>query len=115
STPAAAASGLSPRYGVPVVMTELDVDAVEECEAAIVAYPHHASAPVVAALRELGLLVVDLSADFRLHDPYVYCEWYGELAAPDLLGDAVYGLTQPHRDPIRDVALGAHAACCPSA
>jgi N-acetyl-gamma-glutamyl-phosphate reductase len=60
---------LYPRYGVPVVMTELDVDAVEECEAAIVAYPHHASAPVVAALRELGLLVVDLSADFRLHDP----------------------------------------------
>ena len=111
----AAVSDLYPRYGVPVVMTELDVDAVEECEAAIVAYPHHASAPVVAALRELGLLVVDLSADFRLHDPYVYREWYGELAAPDLLGDAVYGLTELHRDRIREAELVANPGCYPTA
>ena len=106
---------LYPRYGVPVVMTELDVDAVEECEAAIVAYPHHASAPVVAALRELGLLVVDLSADFRLHDPYVYREWYGELAAPDLLGDAVYGLTELHRERVREAELVANPGCYPTA
>ncbi len=108
-------SDLYPRYRAAVEMTELDVDAVEECEAAIVAYPHHASAPVVAALRELGLLVVDLSADFRLRDPYVYREWYGELAAPDLLGNAVYGLTELYRERIREAELVANPGCYPTA
>jgi N-acetyl-gamma-glutamyl-phosphate reductase len=96
---------LYPRYRVDIEMTELDVDAIEECEAAIVSYPHHASAPVVAALRDLGLLVVDLSADFRLRDPYVYREWYGELVAPELLGDAVYGLPELYREQIREAGL----------
>jgi N-acetyl-gamma-glutamyl-phosphate reductase len=106
---------LYPRYRADIEMTELGVDAVEGCEAAIVAYPHHASAPVVAALRELGLLVVDLSADFRLRDPYVYREWYGELSAPDLLGDAVYGLTELYRDRIREAELIANPGCYPTA
>ena len=39
-----------------------------DVDAAIVAYPHGAAAPVVAALRERGVRVVDLSADFRLRD-----------------------------------------------
>jgi len=108
-------SDLYPRYRAAIEMTELDVDAVEECEAAIVAYPHHASAPVVAALRELGLLVVDLSADFRLRDPYVYRQWYGELAAPDLLGNAVYGLTELYRERIREAELVANPGCYPTA
>jgi N-acetyl-gamma-glutamyl-phosphate reductase len=108
-------SDLYPRYRADVVMAELDIDAVEGCEAAIVAYPHHASAPVVAALRELGLLVVDLSADFRLRDPYVYRQWYGELAAPDLLGEAVYGLPELYRDRIREAGLVANPGCYPTA
>jgi len=106
---------LYPRYRADVTMTDLDIDAVEECEAAIVAYPHHASAPVVAGLRELGLLVVDLSADFRLRDPYVYREWYGELAAPELLGDAVYGLPELYRARIREAGLVANPGCYPTA
>jgi N-acetyl-gamma-glutamyl-phosphate reductase len=106
---------LYPRYRADLVLSELDVDAVEECEAAIVAYPHHASAPVVAALRELGLLVVDLSADFRLRNPYDYRQWYGELAAPDLLGEAVYGLPELHRERIREAALIANPGCYPTA
>ena len=98
-----------------MVLTELDVDAVEDCDAAIVAYPHRASAPVVAALRALGLPVVDLSADFRLRDPYVYEQWYGELVAPELLGDAVYGLTELYRDQIREAELVANPGCYPTA
>ncbi|KAA0265905.1 MAG: N-acetyl-gamma-glutamyl-phosphate reductase [Acidobacteria bacterium] len=109
------ASRSYPRYGVDLVLTELDIDAVEGCEAAIVAYPHHASAPVVSALRGLGLLVVDLSADFRLRDPYVYRTWYGELAAPELLGEAVYGLPELHRERIREAGLVANPGCYPTA
>ena len=42
--------------------------AQHDVDAAVVAYPHGAAAPVVAELRERGVRVVDLSADFRLHD-----------------------------------------------
>jgi N-acetyl-gamma-glutamyl-phosphate reductase len=106
---------LHPRHRVPMELAELDVDRAEECDAAIVAYPHGASAPVVAGLRELGLLVVDLSADFRLRDPNVYADWYGELAAPELLGEAVYGLTELYRDRIREAELVANPGCYPTA
>ena len=60
---------LYPRHRVPLVMEELDLDRhADGLDAAVVAYPHHAAAPVVAALRERGVRVVDLSADFRLRD-----------------------------------------------
>jgi N-acetyl-gamma-glutamyl-phosphate reductase len=106
---------LYPRYRVPLELEELDVDRAEDCDAAIVAYPHGASAPVVAGLRELGLLVVDLSADFRLRDPQEYERWYGELSAPELLEDAVYGLTELHRERIAGAELVANPGCYPTA
>ena len=68
---------LYPRYRVPVELDELDLDDADEVDAAIVAYPHGASAPVVAELRGLGVQVVDLSADFRLRDLPTYERWYG--------------------------------------
>jgi len=106
---------LYPRYGVPLGLTELDVDACEDCDAAIVAYPHAAAAPVVAGLRGLGLLVVDLSADFRLRDPDVYAEWYGRPTHPELLAEAVYGLTELYREQVREARLVANPGCYPTA
>ena len=64
-------------------LEELDLDRHGDVEAAIVAYPHGAAAPVVAALRGRGVRVVDLSADFRLRDRSVYEEWYVPHTAPD--------------------------------
>ena len=53
---------LYPRHRVPLVLEELDLDGSHgDVDAAIVAYPHGAGAPVVAALRERGAKVVDLS------------------------------------------------------
>ena len=106
---------LHPRHRVPIVLTELDVDGADDCDVAIVAYPHGASAPVVAGLRDLGLQVVDLSADFRLRDPNVYADWYGELAAPELLGEAVYGLPELYRERIAASELVANPGCYPTA
>jgi len=59
---------LYPRYRVPLELTELDLEALDDVDAAIVAYPHGASAPTVAALREREIVVADLSADFRLRE-----------------------------------------------
>ena len=91
---------LYPRYRVPLELTELDMGQVAELDAAIVAYPHAASAPVVAEMRGHGLKVVDLSADFRLRDLATYERWYGE---------------HPNRDSIRDADLVANPGCYPTA
>jgi N-acetyl-gamma-glutamyl-phosphate reductase len=106
---------LYPRYRVPLELTELDLDALEGIDAAIVAYPHGASAPTVAALRGLGVLVVDLSADFRLRDLPTYERWYGEHGAPELLDGAVYGLTELYREQLREAELVATPGCYPTA
>jgi len=100
-----------PRYGVERVLEEFDPDAIaERADAALVAYPHKAAAPAVRALRERDLKVVDLSADFRL-DQGSYERWYQPHEAPDLLGEAVYGLPESHRDEIKEASLVAGPGC----
>lgn len=106
---------LYPRYRVPLELTEFDLDSLKGVDAAIVAYPHGAAAPTVAALRERGIVVADLSADFRLRDLPTYERWYGEHGAEGLFGDAVYGLTELYRDELRDAKLVAVPGCYPTA
>jgi N-acetyl-gamma-glutamyl-phosphate reductase len=106
---------LYPHHRVPLTLEELDLDRHADVEAAIVAYPHGAAAPVVAGLRERGVRVVDLSADFRLRDPAVYEEWYREHPVPNLIESAVYGLPERYRKEIRDADLVANPGCYPTA
>jgi N-acetyl-gamma-glutamyl-phosphate reductase len=106
---------LYPQSGVSLVLEEPSAENAAGIDAAIVAYPHGAAAPVVASLRESGLRVVDLSADFRLHDLDAYGRWYGEHRAPQLLDDAVYGLTELHREAIAKADLVANPGCYPTA
>jgi N-acetyl-gamma-glutamyl-phosphate reductase len=106
---------LYPYHRVPLMLDELDLDRHAEVDAAVVAYPHGAAAPLVAELRERGVRVVDLSADFRLRDPRVYERWYREHLAPDLLAEAVYGLPERYRAEIREADLVANPGCYPTA
>jgi N-acetyl-gamma-glutamyl-phosphate reductase len=106
---------LYPQRPVDLMLEEPAAEDGADVDAAIVAYPHGAAAPVVASLREQGTKVVDLSADFRLHDLDVYAHWYGEHGAPQLVAEAVYGLTELHRDSIADAGLVANPGCYPTA
>jgi N-acetyl-gamma-glutamyl-phosphate reductase len=106
---------LYPRYRSEVVLTELDLEELEDVDAAIVAYPHGAATPVVAAMRGLGLSVVDLSADFRLVDARIYELWYAPHGEPELLENAVYGLTELARERVRTADLVANPGCYPTA
>jgi N-acetyl-gamma-glutamyl-phosphate reductase len=106
---------LYPRYRVPLELEEFDADRVAgRAGAAVVAYPHGAAAPAVKALRERGLKVVDLSADFRLGRE-LYERWYQPHDAPELLDEAVYGLTEAHREEIARAELVAAPGCYPTA
>jgi N-acetyl-gamma-glutamyl-phosphate reductase len=108
-------SELYPQYEVDRVLEEPAAEDGSDVDAAIVAHPHGAAAPVVAALHEQGTKVVDLSADFRLHDLDTYAHWYGDHGAPELVSGAVYGLTELHREAIAGADLVANPGCYPTA
>jgi len=109
-------SDVYPHHRVPHVLEELDVERhADGIQAAIVAYPHGAAAPVVKGLRERGVTVVDLSADFRLRDLAVYEQWYVEHVAPELMAQAVYGLPELYREDLRGATVIANPGCFPTA
>ena len=86
-----------------------------EAEFVFLALPHKTSMAVGADLVKRGVRVLDLSADFRLKDPAAYRTWYGfEHLAPSLLGEAVYGLPELHREEIAAARLVAVPGCYPT-
>ncbi len=79
------------------------------------ALPHKASAEACIPVLEQGVKVVDISADFRLKQADEYEEWYGvPHQDPTYLEEAVYGLTELHRDDVRSARLVANPGCYPT-
>ena len=79
------------------------------------ALPHGFAAEFAKPLVQTGARIVDLSADFRITDPKVYKEFYGnDHPAPDLLGESVYGLPEIYRAKIPDAKLVACPGCYPT-
>ena len=76
--------------------------------------PHGTTQQVIAKLPE-HVRIIDLSADFRLHDVDTYAQWYGHAHfAPELQKDAIYGLTELARDEIKTARLVANPGCYPT-
>jgi N-acetyl-gamma-glutamyl-phosphate reductase len=78
------------------------------------ALPHKAEMEVVPTFLKLGKRVVDLSADYRLHDPKEYAAWYEPHMNPEMLAKAVYGLPEVRRAKIRGAKLVANPGCYPT-
>ena len=76
--------------------------------------PHGVSMETVPALLQRGLRVIDLSADYRLRDPNVFAQWYGQ-SHRDLahLAQAVYGLPEIYGDALAGAQLVANPGCFP--
>jgi N-acetyl-gamma-glutamyl-phosphate reductase len=82
---------------------------------AFLALPHGAAASFASALLKAGLRVIDLSADFRIRDPAVYKDFYGQdHPAPELLLESVYGIPELYRAQLRTAQLVASAGCYPT-
>jgi N-acetyl-gamma-glutamyl-phosphate reductase len=78
------------------------------------ALPHATTQKVIKII--MGVVpatrIIDLSADFRLSDTAAYAKWYGhEHHAPELQGQAVYGLTEVYRRDIKQAHLVANPGC----
>lgn len=88
---------------------------LEKLDVAFLCLPHGQSAKVAAAALQAGARVIDLSADFRLTDPDAYQQWYGlPHPAPELLDEAVYGLTEAAREQLVGTRLVANPGCYPT-
>jgi len=86
----------------------------QPADAYLLALPHGVSATYAATLRAAWpkAVVVDLSGDLRLPTPEAYQRWYGhEHPAPQLLGEAVFGLTEVYRERIRGSRLVSNPGC----
>jgi N-acetyl-gamma-glutamyl-phosphate reductase len=83
-------------------------------DVAFCALPHATTQKVVKELlaQAPANKIVDLSADFRLHDTAAYAKWYGhEHHAPELQKEAVYGLVEVYRREIKKARLVANPGC----
>ncbi len=100
-------------------LADLDLEIVpkvsESADVVFVALPHTAAAEAVPDLLDNGARIVDISADFRLHDAAVYENWYKtDHPAKELLSDAVYGLPELHADEVRSARIVANPGCYPT-
>ncbi|MFT5643360.1 MAG: N-acetyl-gamma-glutamyl-phosphate reductase [Janthinobacterium sp.] len=86
-----------------------------QCDVVFFATPHGVAMAQAPALLAAGVKVIDLAADFRIKDPTVFEQWYKiPHSAPELLGQAVYGLPELNRDAIRSAQLVANPGCYPT-
>jgi N-acetyl-gamma-glutamyl-phosphate reductase len=99
-----------------LVYEENDPARVDGLDLVFCSLPHGESQRIVPTLRGQVGVVVDLAADFRLKDAALYPTWYGEEhGAPELLGEAVYGLPELFRAGLAGATLVAAAGCYPTA
>lgn len=83
--------------------------------AVFLATPHEASLELAPALADAGVVVVDLSAAFRLKERSVYPRYYGfEHTRAAALDRAVYGLPELFRDRVARAELIAAPGCYPT-
>ena len=107
--------GLRDRCDLLVEQTDIEQIAGLQPHAAFLATPAETSLELAPALLDRGIVVIDLSAAFRLRDRSLYSTFYGfDHPRDDLLEQAVYGLVERNRDAIADTDLISVPGCYPT-
>ncbi|OAM14646.1 N-acetyl-gamma-glutamyl-phosphate reductase [Acinetobacter baumannii] len=95
--------------------SDLNIDALKECDVVFFATPHGVAMQHAKDLIAAGTKVIDLAADFRLQNLEQFEKWYGmEHACPDVLKDSVYGLTELNREKIKQAQVIGNPGCYPT-
>jgi len=96
------------------VVHKADVSEIaKSCDLVFLAVPHMTAMAFVKPLMELGVKVVDLSADYRLTQE-LYEEFYQPHTDKENLSHAVYGLPEMFREQIKSAKLVANPGCFPT-
>jgi len=100
---------------VDIVCEDLQIEELaEQADLFFTAVPHQTAMAIVPDLLRAGKKVVDLSADFRIHDAAVYEKWYQKHTAQEYLAEAIYGLPELYRQQIAAARLVANPGCYPT-
>jgi N-acetyl-gamma-glutamyl-phosphate reductase len=103
------------RKRVNILCENLSVEElIDRADFFFTAVPHKTAMDIVPQLLTAGKKVVDLSADYRLHNATIYEAWYQKHTSPDLLAEAVYGLPELYRQQIAGARLTANPGCYPT-
>lgn len=103
------------RIDLPLLPVDMAAVLALKPDAVFLATPHEASYEMAPALLEKGVVVIDISAAFRLKDASLYKKHYGFAHnRADLLEKAVYGLPELFRTPLKKADLVAAAGCYPT-
>lgn len=98
-----------------LVFTQATPEDCDGLDLVFLGLPHGLSQQLVPQLRDRVKWIVDAAADFRLKDPALYDEWYGQThPAPELLAEAAYGIPELFRDELVGADLVAVAGCYPT-
>jgi N-acetyl-gamma-glutamyl-phosphate reductase len=90
--------------------------AAQQLKLVFLATPSDVSMELAPGMLAAGAKVIDLSGAFRLPDSQTYSRWYKEKhTAPELLGEAVYGLPEFCRQRIAGARVIANPGCYPTA
>ncbi len=89
---------------------------VGDAEVVFTALPAGEAAKQASGWLAEGRAIIDIGSDFRLRDPQDYERWYRYThPAPELLKEAVYGLTELTRPRLRGARIVANPGCYPTA
>lgn len=88
------------------------LSSLEACDLLFLALPHGHAMKQISRYAGVGERIVDLSADFRLHNAADYQEWYGHAHAhPEWLDRFVYGLPELHRPEMAEACYISGVGC----
>ncbi|MGH0052353.1 MAG: N-acetyl-gamma-glutamyl-phosphate reductase [Sphaerochaetaceae bacterium] len=99
--------------GCDLVLEEEDIEAMSKrCSVLFLALPHGIASHKVSKEILGRCIIIDLGADYRLHNSSVYEAWYKtEHGSKGLLEEAVYGLCELHRERIKQANIIANPGC----
>ena len=87
-------------------------DGLEPCDVLFLCLPHGVASRHIERYAALAPRIIDLSADFRLHDLNLYQQHYGQPhPAPQWLDRFVYGLPELNRDALRGASYASGVGC----
>jgi N-acetyl-gamma-glutamyl-phosphate/LysW-gamma-L-alpha-aminoadipyl-6-phosphate reductase len=90
----------------------VSVTKLESCDVLFLGLPHGQMMNRLPEFENLADTLIDLSADFRLHDNHAYETWYGKPhSCPQKLNDFIYGIPELHRDAMRGAKRISGAGC----
>ena len=90
-------------------------DIIPDCDVVFASVPHGVSEEIAVKCMAHDTVLIDLGADFRLHDENDYRKWYGkEYKHPELHLKAVYSIPELHRNEVKEAMVIGNPGCYPT-